>query len=305
MSVINNEAKTDAATPSQSELRALDLACSLLDSRDFGEAIPVINRIVVMRQWRGADRVGTTVWFEELAYCLRQTKQFHAAAAILQKVHSVYECMYSEADPKRVQAQQNMALALAEAGDADKALKELPIAAGNAVRTDGANSFAAAECYSRWLECLRKQERWSQTIWVGERYLVDYGYYEPHDCRKQVIEILHSVAHAYRKVNNFDKAVIFLEAAVLNSRAKWGDIDRRTLEAQRWLARCMHCQGYRHEAMELLKYVRHTYAESLGAHHQNTLTVSRELKRRRSKLKQRQALVRRQIRKTRKANSTK
>jgi len=293
-----------AESISPDETRALEQVRLLFNSRDFGAAIPVINRIIVMRQWRSANRNETTVWFEELAFCLRQVKQYHAAAAILEKVHASYE-RFSETYPERILAHRNMALALAEAGDVDKALKELPTAAANAVSTDGVNSYAAAKCYSSWLACLRERERWSETIRVGERYLVDYGYYEPHDCRSQVIEILRSISHAYRKVKNYDRAVVFLELAVFNSRAKWGDVDRRTLEAQRWLARCMHCQGYRHEAMELLKYVHRTYLETLGAHHQNTMTVSRELKRRRSKLKQRQALVRRQIRKTRKANAAK
>jgi len=226
-----------AESISPDETRALEQVRLLFNSRDFGAAIPVINRIIVMRQWRSANRNETTVWFEELAFCLRQVKQFHAAAAILEKVHASYESRYSETYPERVLAHRNMALAFAEAGDLDKALKELPAAAANAVASDGANSYAAAKCYSCWLECLRKQERWSQVILIGEKYLSEYGHYEPRDCCTQVMETQVSIAHAYRKLNNYENAVVYFEAAVQNLRAKWGDADKRTLDALRWLAR--------------------------------------------------------------------
>jgi len=241
MNIISGETKTntktDSATPSQDELRELGQAHSLLRSRDFAEAIPVINRIIVLRKWRDADISETTLWFVELAYCLREVKQFDAAAAILQKVYAVYESTFAEDHSLRVIAHQNMALALAEAGDADKALEVLPTAASNAARTEGIKSFACALCYSHWLDCLRKKERWSEVILIGEKYLSEFGHYEPRDCCTQVMETQVSIAHAYRKLNNYENAVVYFEAAVQNLRAKWGDADKRTLDALRWLAR--------------------------------------------------------------------
>jgi len=287
-------ATTDVAASLRTAAEYEQYALSLIEQGRNAEAIPVIGEIIYERDKRAAAPAITTRWLERMAFCLVKTKQPGSAALLLERVHDSYVARYPERHPVRVFTQRHLTFALVASGDFDKALAALPQAVANATHFYGTGAFATAECYARWLTCLRHLERWSELIAVGEKYLEECRDTKPDAWRGPLVSILHSLSYAYRKLENYDKAVTFLEAALHYGRIEWGEVDERNMSALRWLSRCKFQQGSLDESLYLLKHVRRVYVATLGASHVRTLKVTSELKQRRFKVSQRKGYARRQ-----------
>jgi len=278
---------------------ALESYClSLIEADLEAEAIPVIEKIIAERRRKHLGETATIRWMEQLAFCLRKVGRAEASAEVFQQVHDEWIKRYGPKHPALIFTQRRLAIGLADAGNFEKATVALRLAAANATEAHGGSSVAAATCYSRLLECLRKLERWSEVVEIGRAYLDNCRDSRADDWREQLISILRSISHAYRKLGDAEQAVAFLEGAVHYGRLQWGEADTRVMRDLRWLSRCYLYKGDVSRSLELLKHVLMIHTSTHGANHLSTLAVARELKNRCAKVKKRLGYARRKAQKT-------
>jgi len=287
----------DVATAHESLSQMETRAKELIQQRREKEAISLIGEIVTAREKRGAKALGTTIWIEQMAFCLRKIGQRETSALLFERAYKFYEERLGARHPATTFAHRQVAFALASCSDFERAVDALKIAAGNSTEMLGLSCVATATCYSRMLECLRKLERWSEVAEIGRAYLADCRDSKADDWREQLISILRSISHAYRKLGDCEQAVAFLEPAVHYGRLQWGEADSRVMRDLRWLSRCYLYKGDLSRSLELLQHVLMVHTSTHGASHLSTLAVERELRNRRVKVQKRLGYARRKAQK--------